>query len=138
MASNWLDDKWWIQKAYQEWRVPLPVNSNWWILMQDDHGLPDKLRNSVPLQGEFTDGQIKRAAKLTHRLIDFKLKLERLVTHLTRGAVGTAPAAIALPPRRHPPGSWRHGRGTSTAYTMSALLDPQPRNFARHFASWSV
>lgn len=77
MPDNWLDDKWWIQKAYQEWRVPLPVNSNWWILMQDDGGLAAELKNSVPPKGDFTDGQIKRAAKLTHRLIDFKLKLDR-------------------------------------------------------------
>jgi len=33
----------------------------------------------MPLAGEFTDWQIKRAAKLTQRLIDFKVRIDRCV-----------------------------------------------------------
>lgn len=32
--------------------------------------------------GEFTDWQIKRAAKLTQRLVDFKVRLDRFVSLL--------------------------------------------------------
>ena len=36
---NWLDDRFWLVKAYHEWRVPLLVNSNWWLLFTNDQGL---------------------------------------------------------------------------------------------------
>ncbi|GAA5914862.1 hypothetical protein JCM6882_007824 [Rhodosporidiobolus microsporus] len=75
--NNWLDDHFWIKAAYHSWRVPLPVNSNWWLLMKDDEAIPADIRKSVPEKGEFTDWQIKRAAKLTQRLIDFKVRLDR-------------------------------------------------------------
>lgn len=39
--NNWLDDTIWIKAAYHSWRVPLPVNSNWWILFAHD---PDVVR----------------------------------------------------------------------------------------------
>ncbi|GAA6034359.1 hypothetical protein JCM8097_002687 [Rhodosporidiobolus ruineniae] len=75
--NNWLDDHFWIKAAYHSWRIPLPVNSNWWLLMKDDASIPEEVRSSGPSQGEFTDWQIKRAAKLTERLIDFKVRLDR-------------------------------------------------------------
>ncbi|GAA5969747.1 hypothetical protein JCM11641_008027 [Rhodosporidiobolus odoratus] len=75
--NNWLDDHFWIKVAYHSWRVPLPVNSNWWLLMKDDQGIPEEFRASVPEKGDFTEWQVKRAAKLTERLIDFKVRLDR-------------------------------------------------------------
>ena len=36
---NWLDDRFWLQKAYHEWRVPLLINSNWWLLFTNDPSL---------------------------------------------------------------------------------------------------
>ncbi|GAA6010965.1 hypothetical protein JCM11491_005885 [Sporobolomyces phaffii] len=75
--NNWLDDHFWLNIAYHSWRVPLPVNSNWWLLMKEDHGIPQEFRSSVPERGQFTDWQIRRAAKLTQRLVDFKLRLDR-------------------------------------------------------------
>ncbi|KAI5481696.1 carnitine O-acetyltransferase [Pseudohyphozyma bogoriensis] len=76
--NNWLDDKFWLKTAYHSWRVPLPVNSNWWILLQDDVGIPESVRSSVPPTNEYTEWQVKRAAKLTQRLVDYKLKLDRV------------------------------------------------------------
>ncbi|GAA6014251.1 hypothetical protein JCM10207_006147 [Rhodosporidiobolus poonsookiae] len=75
--NNWLDDHFWIKAAYHSWRVPLPVHSNWWLMMKDDENIPADFRASVPAKGEFTDWQIKRAAHLTQRLIDFKVRLDR-------------------------------------------------------------
>ncbi|GJN87551.1 hypothetical protein Rhopal_000505-T1 [Rhodotorula paludigena] len=75
--NNWLDDHFWIKVAYHSWRVPLPVNSNWWLMCKDDDNIPRDVRESGPSEGEFTDWQIKRAAKLTQRLTDFKVRLDR-------------------------------------------------------------
>ncbi|GAA5912502.1 choline/carnitine O-acyltransferase [Sporobolomyces salmoneus] len=75
--NNWLDDHFWLNVAYHSWRVPLPVNSNWWLLMKEDMQIPEEFRSSVPEKGQFTDWQIRRAAKVTQRLVDFKLRLDR-------------------------------------------------------------
>ncbi|GAA5879501.1 hypothetical protein JCM16303_003226 [Sporobolomyces ruberrimus] len=75
--NNWLDDHFWLNIAYHSWRVPLPVNSNWWLLMKEDASIPEDFRASVPEKGQFTDWQIRRAAKLAQRLVDFKLRLDR-------------------------------------------------------------
>ncbi|GAA6059823.1 hypothetical protein JCM10212_003735 [Sporobolomyces blumeae] len=75
--NNWLDDHFWLNVAYHSWRVPLPVNSNWWLLMKEDEAIPADFRASIPEQGQFTDWQVRRAAKLTQRLVDFKLRLDR-------------------------------------------------------------
>lgn len=75
--NNWLDDHFWLNIAYHSWRVPLPVNSNWWLLMKEDMNIPQNFRSSVPEEGQFTDWQVRRAAKLTQRLIDFKIRLDR-------------------------------------------------------------
>jgi len=71
--------------------------------MKEDEGIPKEFRDSVPekgelakdrildsyvslysrnsaLLGQFTDWQIRRAAKLTQRLIDFKIRLDRYVS----------------------------------------------------------
>ncbi|GAA5828338.1 hypothetical protein JCM11251_006204 [Rhodosporidiobolus azoricus] len=75
--NNWLDDHFWIKAAYHSWRVPLPVNSNWWLLMKDDQSIPAEVRKEGAREGEFSDWQIKRAAKLTQRLVEFKVRLDR-------------------------------------------------------------
>lgn len=96
MPNNWLDDAFWLKMAYHGWRVPLPINSNWWILMADDTNVPEPIRTLKELPprgsssspdedtraetlstGEYTDWQIKRAAKLTHRMMEFKRKMDR-------------------------------------------------------------
>ncbi|KAK4050126.1 hypothetical protein OIV83_003697 [Microbotryomycetes sp. JL201] len=79
--NNWLDDAFWIKVAYHSWRVPLPINSNWWILMADDLGIPEDIRMGANQpKGEFTEWQIKRAAKVIHRLTNFKVRLDKYVT----------------------------------------------------------
>ncbi|KAG6853982.1 hypothetical protein C0991_011845 [Blastosporella zonata] len=76
--NNWLDDNFWIKKAYLEWREPLLVNSNWWLAFHDDDLVPPSA-----LTGESSDSragitlwQMRRAAWLIHRVLDFKGKLD--------------------------------------------------------------
>lgn len=40
---NWLDDRFWLQKAYHEWRVPLLINSNWWLMFLNDPSVPREI-----------------------------------------------------------------------------------------------
>lgn len=75
--NNWLNDNFWLKKAYHEWRAPLPVNSNWWLLFHDDPNVPEDLRRSIPSDGQITEWQVRRAAWLVRRLVDFKEKLDR-------------------------------------------------------------
>ena len=71
---NWLDDNFWINKAYLEWRAPLLVNSNWWLAFHDDPTIP-----TSALSGETNNNragttfwQIRRSAWLIHRMLQFK------------------------------------------------------------------
>ncbi|KAL1738475.1 acyltransferase ChoActase/COT/CPT [Schizophyllum fasciatum] len=76
--NNWLDDNFWMNKAYLEWRAPLLINSNWWLAFKDDNLIS-------PLQAEqeaeegglsgITPLQIRRAAWMTYRMLDFREKL---------------------------------------------------------------
>lgn len=75
--NNWLDDNYWLNIAYHSWRVPLPVNSNWWILCAHDQDIPKSVTDSRPAKGEFTNWQIRRAAVMAWRLLDFKDRLDR-------------------------------------------------------------
>lgn len=75
--NNWLDDRFWLQVAYHSWRVPLPVNSNWWILCAHDQDIPKSVTDSRPAKGEFTEWQVRRAAVLAWRLMDFKERLDK-------------------------------------------------------------
>lgn len=72
---NWLEDNFWMKKAYLEWRAPLLINSNWWLAFQNDEGMqqkPDTLgRSGVGAR------QIRRAAWLVWRTLEFKDKLSR-------------------------------------------------------------
>lgn len=79
---NWLDDNYWIQIAYHSNRNPLPIHSNWWILLQPDLSIPHHVLQSIPQQGRFTDWQLRRASVLVHRFMIFKQKLDRYVSLL--------------------------------------------------------
>ncbi|KAG8704852.1 hypothetical protein FRC08_002011 [Ceratobasidium sp. 394] len=81
--NNWLDDNLWIKKAYHEWRAPLLINSNWWLLFQDDPTVPEHIRKhdgtsplqssvKLPTGGEVSEWQIRRAAWLAARFLNFK------------------------------------------------------------------
>ncbi|EGG03140.1 uncharacterized protein MELLADRAFT_44686 [Melampsora larici-populina 98AG31] len=73
---NWLDDNYWIKIAYHSNRVPLPINSNWWILIQPDSDIPNQVIESIPENGRFTDWQLRRASVLINRTMIFKQKLD--------------------------------------------------------------
>jgi len=57
-----LDDHFWLNIAYHSWRVPLPVNSNWWLLMKEDEGIPKEFRDSVPEKGKFAKNNFRNLA----------------------------------------------------------------------------
>ncbi|KDQ14502.1 hypothetical protein BOTBODRAFT_109970 [Botryobasidium botryosum FD-172 SS1] len=75
--NNWLNDTIWLQKAYHEWRAPLLINSNWWLLFHDDVNVPSAVREQPPAEGAITEWQVRRAAWLTKRLLDYRGLLER-------------------------------------------------------------
>ncbi|KAG6813949.1 hypothetical protein H0H92_005204 [Tricholoma furcatifolium] len=67
-----------LQERLHEWRVPLVVNSNWWLAFHDDDLIPKDA-----LTGESSDSragitlwQMRRAAWLIHRTLDFKAQLD--------------------------------------------------------------
>ncbi|KAK3825295.1 MAG: acyltransferase ChoActase/COT/CPT [Benniella sp.] len=68
--NNWLDDTWWIQKAYHEWREPLLVNSNWYIMMRNEHNHPTEFHPTAE-NPAYTTFQVKRAAHLAQQLLDY-------------------------------------------------------------------
>ncbi|KAF9572423.1 hypothetical protein EC968_009901 [Mortierella alpina] len=68
--DNWLDDTWWISKAYHEWREPLLVNSNWYILMRNDLNHPVEFQSTAESPA-YTTFQVKRAAHVTQQLLDY-------------------------------------------------------------------
>ncbi|UZJ54007.1 hypothetical protein CBS101457_003327 [Exobasidium rhododendri] len=95
--NNWLDDRFWLQKAYHEWRVPLLVNSNWWLMMRADPNTPaaqledpstkaDKSGKSrysddmavVLGTNDWSNAEwgIRRATWLIYRLLHFKIRLD--------------------------------------------------------------
>lgn len=76
---NWLDDTIWLSKAYHEWREPLLVNSNWYILGIDDPRHPkDLLVNGAKRpSGDYTYYQVRRAAHMIYEALDFKGLIDR-------------------------------------------------------------
>ena len=81
-----------MKKAYHEWRAPLPVNSNWWLAFLNDLNVPEEVRRVPPGPGPITlpgaslsdvgkdwagvtPWQVRRAAWLIWRILDFKDKL---------------------------------------------------------------
>ncbi|KAJ7285108.1 acyltransferase ChoActase/COT/CPT [Mycena rebaudengoi] len=73
---NWLDDNFWMNKAYLESREPLPVNSNWWLAYLDDMQIPDDAKK-VEAARDVTPWQVRRGAWLVHRTLAFKDRLDR-------------------------------------------------------------
>lgn len=80
--DNWLDDNFWINKAYHEWRALL-VNSNWWLASFEGDMTP-----ASAIKGETSNSrvgttfwQLRRAAWLTWRILDFKAQLDRCAPH---------------------------------------------------------
>ncbi|KAI9498725.1 acyltransferase ChoActase/COT/CPT [Zychaea mexicana] len=76
--NNWLEDNFWLRKAYLEWRDPLMVNSNWYMLGRDDAKHPEELlaNNGVRPFGQFTHFQVHRAAHMIYRGVEYKELLE--------------------------------------------------------------
>ncbi|KAF4597238.1 hypothetical protein EYR40_007690 [Pleurotus pulmonarius] len=66
---NWLDDNFWLDKAYMEWRAPLVVNSNWWLVFAHDKSIPQPPTSS---RAGITPWQVRRAAWLVHRTLQYK------------------------------------------------------------------
>src|ERR1700712_4547912 len=77
---NWLNDTIWTRVAYHEWRAPLLINSNWWLLLQDDPSVPTSVRSitSAP-SGTVTKWQLRRSAWLIKRFLDYRDKLQSYV-----------------------------------------------------------
>lgn len=57
-------------KAYHEWREPLLVNSNWYILMRNEYNHPTEFYPTVE-NPAYTTFQVKRAAHLAQQLLDY-------------------------------------------------------------------
>ncbi|KAI8981871.1 acyltransferase ChoActase/COT/CPT [Mycotypha africana] len=79
---NWLEDNFWLKKAYLEWREPLMINSNWYILGQDDHSSSAQAQLLLENggrhpNGKFTWFQVKRAAHLIRRGLEYKEMIDR-------------------------------------------------------------
>lgn len=76
---NWLDDNFWLKKAYLEYRAPLPINSNWWLAYKNDRTVPPEVIERAD-DGDRVLGispwQIRRAAWLLSRTLEFKERLE--------------------------------------------------------------
>jgi hypothetical protein len=77
---NWLDDNIWLKKAYHEWRAPLLINSNWWLAFFNDDRIPEDVLQEPPSFSkhiELNPWQVRRAAWLTFRHLEFKDNLAR-------------------------------------------------------------
>jgi carnitine O-acetyltransferase len=90
--SNWLEDNFWLRKgkgitskkgklnrylAYLEWREPLMVNSDWYILGKNDDRHPPQLLSNMQPSGRFSKFQVKRAAHMTRRILEYKEMIDR-------------------------------------------------------------
>ncbi|KAH8117830.1 carnitine acetyltransferase [Phellopilus nigrolimitatus] len=75
---NWLDDNFWLNKAYLEWRAPLLVNSNWWLAYKHDRSVPACVTEGLDQdkRAGISSWQIRRAAWLLRRTLEFKKRLE--------------------------------------------------------------
>ena len=86
--NNWFDDRFWLLKAYHEWRAPLLVNSNWWNMFMPDPCMPAELSERVDAPAytqEAIDLQnwdgieygLRRATWITYRATLYKIALDR-------------------------------------------------------------
>ncbi|KIM26272.1 hypothetical protein M408DRAFT_330655 [Serendipita vermifera MAFF 305830] len=83
---NWLDDNFWLRKAYLENRAPLLVHSNWWLALQDDLSVPDSIR-LFSRPEPFNIWQLRRAAWTVKRMLEYKqlLDTESIPPDMIRG-----------------------------------------------------
>ncbi|THH07379.1 hypothetical protein EW145_g3423 [Phellinidium pouzarii] len=83
---NWLDDNFWLKKAYLEWRAPLLVNSNWWLAYKHDHSVPACVMDGADanMRAGISSWQIRRAAWLLSRTLEFKRRFESQEPGTTR------------------------------------------------------
>jgi hypothetical protein len=70
-----------LKKAYLEWRAPLLINSNWWLAFYNDTTVPQSVVGGQDVEGLSGIGlwQVRRAAWMVHRVLEFKDKLEQCV-----------------------------------------------------------
>jgi Choline/Carnitine o-acyltransferase len=71
---NWLDDNFWMKTAYLQSRSSLLVHSNWWCVYQPDPNVPTA---PPPKSGQYTFWQVRRAAWLVHKMLQYRAALER-------------------------------------------------------------
>lgn len=68
--------------------MPLPVNSNWWLAFLNDENVPEVIRRipagtvyteipTSPSWAGVTPWQVRRAAWLVSRILDFKERMDR-------------------------------------------------------------
>ncbi|KIY44052.1 acyltransferase ChoActase/COT/CPT [Fistulina hepatica ATCC 64428] len=89
--NNWLDDNFWMNTAYLEWRAPLLVNSNWWLAFKDDETIPQpELIEDVRTGGlsGITPWQVRRAAWLVYRILDLQQKMRSNELHPDTTRIG--------------------------------------------------
>ncbi|EJF64957.1 acyltransferase ChoActase/COT/CPT [Dichomitus squalens LYAD-421 SS1] len=130
---NWLDDNIWLQKAYHEWRAPLIVNSNWWLALADDPSVPPAVRYPKHQVSGFTNWQIRRAAWLVHRVLDFKAQLDRqdIYPDTTRTGLWFRHAALQSFHKCRIP-----QRGCDRLSTVPSPSDPSSRKLLVMVADW--
>lgn len=103
---NWLDDNFWMKKAYLEWRAPLLVNSNWWLAFVNDPDVPPQVVTSHA-EG-ITPWQVRRAACLVHGILDFKHRMHSCVSSPLLLLSLTFASAQPGPLSRHHPDRYDH------------------------------
>jgi hypothetical protein len=111
---NWLDDNFWLPKAYLERRASLLIHSNWWVIFRDDLGIPELATRGVSeTVAGISPWQIRRSASLTYHLLVYKNTLSKYVYLLHSPGRGGLPkvlivssgAGIFLNSQRHKSGS---------------------------------
>ncbi|PKI84383.1 hypothetical protein MVES_001602 [Malassezia vespertilionis] len=86
--NNWFDDRFWLLKAYHEWRDPLLINSDWWLMFRPDKNTPAEVAEyagdapaysaeALSVQRwENADWGFRRATWLTYQMALYKLALD--------------------------------------------------------------
>ena len=72
-GQSWLED-WWLRKGYLEWRVPLPINSNWQLSFEDH-----------PAAAHGPVSPTQRAAGLIRHALEFKRLIDKYDSRLAVG-----------------------------------------------------
>ncbi|KAI9592860.1 acyltransferase ChoActase/COT/CPT [Syncephalis fuscata] len=72
--GNWID-AWWLRLAYHQWREPILVNSNWYMLFRDDPTLLKAIQaGQCDIKGvsthNYSAGQVKRAVSILQAWLD--------------------------------------------------------------------